>query len=96
MRNGVRVMAFGDGQDRDLHGCEPRRERARVVLERMAKKRSIDPNSARWIMIGWWRSLSAPTYCRSKSCGSWKSTWIVETCHVRPIASRACTEIFGP
>jgi hypothetical protein len=25
-----------------------------------------------------------------------KSSWIVDICHVRPIASRACTLIFGP
>ena len=25
-----------------------------------------------------------------------KSTWIVDICQVRPIASLACTEIFGP
>ena len=47
-------------------------------------------------MIGWWRSLSAPTYSIPKRCGVWKSSWMVDICHVRPMASRACTEIFGP
>jgi hypothetical protein len=29
--------------------------------------------------------------------GGWlKSYWIVDICQVRPIASRHCTEIFGP
>jgi hypothetical protein len=32
----------------------------------------------------------------SKRWGSWKSTWMVDICQVRPMASRACTEIFGP
>ena len=25
-----------------------------------------------------------------------ESSWMVDTCQVRPMASRACTEIFGP
>ena len=78
-------------------GASHARERAGVVLERGSRRTARStPNSARWIMIGRCRSLSAPTYSRSKRCGSWKSTWIVDICHVRPIASRACTEIFGP
>ena len=35
----------------------------------MAKNRSTDPNRARWIMIGRWRALSAPTYSIPKRCG---------------------------
>ena len=57
----VRVVAVADRQHRRLHRREPRRERAGVVLDEHPKNRSIDPNSARWIMIGRCRSLSAPT-----------------------------------
>ena len=62
----------------------------------MPKNRSIEPNSARWIITGRWRVPSAAWYSSSKRWGRLKSTWIVDICQVRPIASRACTEIFGP
>ena len=58
--------------------------------------RSIDPNSARWIMTGRWRVPSAAVYSSPNRSGSLRSTWIVDICQVRPMASRACTEIFGP
>src|ERR1035441_8926542 len=61
----------------------------------MAKNRSTEPNSARWIMIGRCRPLSVPTYSMSKRCGNWKSSWMVDIWWVRPMASRACTEVFG-
>ena len=59
-------------------------------------KRSIDPNFAEWIMTGWCRSPSAPWYSRPKPLGWLKSYWMVDICQVRPMASLACTEIFGP
>ena len=62
----------------------------------MPKNRSIDPNSARWIMIGCCREPSAAWYSRPNRFGTLKSTWMVDSCQVRPIASLACTEIFGP
>ncbi len=58
--------------------------------------RSIEPNLAEWIITGWRRVPSAAWYCRSKPAGWLKSYWMVESCQVRPIASRAWTEIFGP
>ena len=58
--------------------------------------RSIEPNFAEWIITGCWREPSAATYSSSKPRGWLKSYWMVDICQVRPIASRACTEIFGP
>ena len=59
--------------------------------------RSIEPNLAEWIITGCWRVPSAATYSRLKPTAGWlKSYWIVDICQVRPIASLACTEIFGP
>ena len=59
-------------------------------------KRSIEPNFAEWIITGWCRSPSAPWYSSSNRAGWLKSQLDVDICQVRPIASRACTEIFGP
>ena len=42
------------------------------------------------------RDPSAAVYSSSNRSGRLKSSWIVEICQVRPIASLACTEIFGP
>ena len=89
-------MVVADRQDLGLHRGHPQGEGAGVMLEKeVAKNRSTEPKSARWIMYGWWRPLSAPTYSMSKRCGIWKSTWIVETCQRRPMASRTCTSILG-
>ena len=89
-------VGIGDGDADDLDRSQPGRERPRVVLEEdaeealdRAEKRAVDHD----------RSLpgtSAAWYSSSKRCGSWKSTWIVDICHVRPIASLAWTEILGP
>jgi hypothetical protein len=51
---------------------------------------------ARWTMMG--RSLSPPaaTYCKSNLSGKLKSHWMVEHCHVRPIASLIFRSILGP
>jgi hypothetical protein len=89
-------VLVGHGEDLYLHRRQPGREGARVVLDQDPEEALDRPNSARWIMIGRWRVLSAPVYSRPKSRGSWKSTWMVDSCHVRPMASRACTEILGP
>jgi len=62
----------------------------------MPKKRSIEPNRARWIMTGCWREPSDAVYSSLNRFGWLKSSWMVDICHVRPIASLACTEIFGP
>ena len=59
-------------------------------------KRSMAPNLAEWIMTGSWRAPSAAVYSRPKRWGWLKSYWMVDICHVRPMASLACTEIFGP
>src|ERR687888_534493 len=61
----------------------------------MPRKRSTEPNSARWIMNGRWRALSGPAYSISNRCGSWKSTCRVDSCQRRPIASRTCTSTLG-
>ena len=58
--------------------------------------RSMAPNRARWIITGTCREPSAAVYSRPKRCGSWKSSWMVDSCQVRPMASLAWTEIFGP
>ena len=58
--------------------------------------RSIEPNFAEWIITGCWREPSAAWYSSPKPLGWLKSYWMVDICQVRPIASRACTEIFGP
>ncbi|CFR88798.1 Uncharacterised protein [Mycobacterium tuberculosis] len=62
----------------------------------MPKNRSIDPNSARWIITGRWRVPSAAVYSRPKRSGKLKSSWMVDICQVRPSASLTCTEILGP
>ena len=59
-------------------------------------KRSIEPNFAEWIMTGRWRVPSAAWYSSSNPAGCPKSYWTVDICQVRPMASRAWTEIFGP
>ena len=46
--------------------------------------------------VVWSLLPSAAVYSSSKSPGSMRSTWMVDICQVRPIASRAWTEIFGP
>ena len=56
----------------------------------------MEPNSARWIITGRCREPSAAWYSRSNRSGRLKSTWIVDICQVRPMASFAWTEIFGP
>ena len=58
-------------------------------------KRSTEPNRARWIITGRCRVPSGAVISRSNRSGSIRSTWMVDSCQVRPIASRACTEIFG-
>jgi len=45
-----RDLRLGDGQELYLNRSQPHREIAPVVLIRVAKKRSIEPRSARWIM----------------------------------------------
>ena len=47
-------------------------------------------------MIGRCRCPSAPMYSSPKRSGRLKSTWIVDSCQVRPIASRTSMSIFGP
>ena len=58
--------------------------------------RSIEPNLAEWIITGCCREPSAAWYSSPKPFGWLKSYWIVDICQVRPIASRAWTEILGP
>ena len=45
---------------------------------------------------GRWWVPSFAMYSSWKRSGRLKSSWMVETCQVRPMASQACTEIFGP
>jgi hypothetical protein len=58
--------------------------------------RSMAPNKARWIMTGRCREPSAAVYSSSNRSGMLKSSWMVDSCQVRPIASLAWTEILGP
>ena len=58
--------------------------------------RSMEPNFAEWIITGRWRDAVGATYSSSKPSGWLKSYWMVDICQVRPMASRAWTEIFGP
>ena len=58
--------------------------------------RSIEPNFAEWIITGRCREPSEAWYSNPKPSGWLKSYWMVESCQVRPIASLACTETFGP
>ena len=58
--------------------------------------RSIEPNFAEWIITGCWRVPSAALNSRPNRAGWLKSYWMVDICQVRPMASRAWTEIFGP
>ncbi len=56
----------------------------------------MEPNLAEWIITGCCRLPSAAVYSRWNRAGWLKSYWMVASCQVRPIASRAWTEIFGP
>src|ERR1700752_3082478 len=62
----------------------------------MPKNRSIEPNSARWIMTGRCLLPSAAVYSNSNRSGKLKSSWMVDICQLRPNASRACTELVEP
>ena len=70
--------------------------RRRSARRSTPKNRSIEPNRARWIMIGRWRALSAPDVLQVEALRRLKSNWIVDSCHVRPMASRTSMSIFGP
>ena len=60
---GVGVVVAAHREHAHLHRAPATRgRRRRSARASTAKKRSTEPNSARWIMIGRWRSLSAPTY----------------------------------
>ena len=54
------------------------------------------PRMVRCSMNGCASVFSAVRYVRSKRCGKLKSTWIVEDCQVRPMASLSLMSIFGP
>jgi hypothetical protein len=47
-------------------------------------------------MTGCWWEPSAAVYCSPKRSGWLKSYWMVDICQVRPMASLAWIEIFGP
>ncbi len=86
---------LGDRDADDLDRREPGRERAGVVLGEDAEE-PLDRAEQR--AVDHVRLLPVPSdavYSRSNRSGSWKSTWMVLICQVRPMASLACTEIFG-
>ena len=93
----VVVVPLGDRDGLDLHRGEPGRERAGVVLDEHAEEpldraelRRVDHHR---LLAG---AVGAPG-TRARSRAGWlKSYWMVDICQVRPIASRHCTEIFGP
>ena len=89
-------MLVGDRDADHLHRRQPGRERAGVVLGQHAEEPLDRAEQRRWIITGCCRVPSAAWYSSSNRSGWLKSTWIVDICQVRPIASRACTEIFGP
>ena len=81
----------------DLHRRQPGREGAGVVLGQHADE-PLDRAELRRVdhdrLLP--RRRRRPG-TRARSRGGWlKSYWTVDICQVRPIASRACTEIFGP
>jgi len=58
---GVAERLVGDGEDADLFGREPQREVAVEVLDEHHEEALVAPvHSARWIITGWWSSLSSP------------------------------------
>ena len=70
-----------DRQHPHLHRRQPRREaRRRSARASTPKNRSIEPNSARWIMIGRWRCVVGADVLEVEALGSWKSSWIVDIC----------------
>src|SRR5216117_2599345 len=86
-------------RDRDhdgLHRRQPRGEAPAYCSIRMPKNRSIDPISARWIMIGRWGWPSSPMNSSPKRSGLLKSTWTVEHCQDRPSTSLILMSILGP
>ena len=92
----VRRVVVADRDADHLHRRQPGRERAGVVLGEhaeepldRAEQRPVDHHRR-------CRVPSAAWYSRSNRSGWLKSTWMVDICQVRPIASLACTEIFGP
>ena len=59
--------------------------------------RSIEPNLAEWIITGLLPGAVGRLVLQPEPGSGWlKSYWTVDICQVRPMASRACTEIFGP
>ncbi|MDT4880210.1 hypothetical protein FQZ97_1159430 [compost metagenome] len=58
--------------------------------------RSIEPTMARCSMTGCWRWLFSSTYSAPSRPGIMKSTCMVPSCQVRPMASFRWYSIFGP
>ena len=93
----VVVVPLGDRDALHLDGREPGREGAGVVLDEHADEpldraelRRVDHHR---LLPG---AVGGLVLAGRSPCGWLKSYWIVDICQVRPIASRACTEIFGP
>jgi hypothetical protein len=86
----------GDRDPDSGHRRQPGREGPGVVLEQHREEPLDRPEQG---PVDHHRLLAGAVgglYSRSKRCGIWKSTWIVDICQVRPMASLACTLIFGP
>ena len=89
-RRGTRTCSGRDATSACSHGVVLEQDR-HEALDR------TEPKRARWIMIGSVRELSRMRRnSASNRWGVWKSSWTVDIWCVRPMASRACTEILGP
>ena len=91
----VRQLLVGDRDGDHLHRGQPRRERAGVVLGEHAEE-PLDGAEQRPVDHD--RALPGAVrrgVLQVERSGSIRSTWMVDICQVRPIASLACTLIFG-
>ena len=89
-------MVVADRQHPHLHRRQPGGERAGVVLEQHAEEPLDRAEQGPVDHDRRCRSPSAPTYSRPKRSGMLKSTWMVDSCQLRPMASRTFTSILGP
>jgi hypothetical protein len=78
-----------------LLGAEPGRHVAGVVLDQ-DRHEALDRAEERAVDHDRRCGRCRPDVLASKRWGVWKSSWMVDIWWVRPMASRAWTEILGP
>ena len=89
-------VPVGHRSQAQLLGREPERERTGVVLGEH-REEPLDGTEERAVDHD--RAVAFPVVARVMQVEALRqlvSTWIVDICQVRPIASLACTEILGP